>query len=248
MYPQIAELVDQIVQRKRHIYLCTNGMMLPKLLHKFKPSPYLIFNIHLDGSEQIHDLVVNRKGVYQKAINAIQLSKKAGFIVCTNTTVYGQTQVSDVIDLFDTLKKMNIDGILISPGYEYEAVKEKIFLNRQQVHAKFKQIDQYAKKYPFYSSPIYRKFLRGQKDLDCTPWGNITRNVKGWKAPCYLITDAHYDRYDDFMNQVKWDNYGPGKDKRCSNCMVHSGFEATVALGSNINFSEKLELIRWNLS
>ena len=43
------------------------------------------------------------------------------------------------------------------------------------------------------SSPIYLEFLSGKRELTCTAWGNPTRNVKGWKGPCYLITDEHHD-------------------------------------------------------
>ena len=42
------------------------------------------------------------------------------------------------------------------------------------------------------SSPIYLEFLSGKRELTCTAWGNPTRNVKGWKGPCYLITDEHH--------------------------------------------------------
>ncbi len=51
------------------------------------------------------------------------------------------------------------------------------------------------------SSPIYLEFLSGKRELTCTAWGNPTRNVKGWKGPCYLITDEHHDTFDDLMEQ-----------------------------------------------
>ncbi|MDH4129853.1 MAG: adenosyl-hopene transferase HpnH [Spirochaetota bacterium] len=247
MYSQIGELVEEIVKRKKHVYLCTNGILLAKTLNKFKPSNYLSINIHIDGTKETHDLIVDKNGVYDKAIEAIKLAKNAGFLVCTNTTIYKETDINDTIRLFDVLDNLNIDGILVSPAYEYEVIPEKIFLNKQEIHDKFKIIDSYTKNYRFYSTPIYMKFLRGEKKLDCTPWGNVTRNVKGWKAPCYLITDKHFNNFNAFTNEVQWDKYGPGRDPRCANCMVHSGFEASVALGKNNSFSEFLQLAKWNM-
>ena len=29
-----------------------------------------------------------------------------------------------------------------------------------------------------------------------------TYNVKGWKGSCYLITDVHYDTFEDFMTKT----------------------------------------------
>ena len=57
--------------------------------------------------------------------------------------------------------------------------------------------------------------------------------MKGWKGPCYLITDAHYKTFEDLMTQTPWENYGPGNDPRCEHCMMHCGFEPSAALGIN---------------
>src|SRR4051812_39804982 len=55
IYPQIGELARKILQRRRHVILCTNGMFTRKRLHEFKPSTRLFFNVHLDGLEATHD-------------------------------------------------------------------------------------------------------------------------------------------------------------------------------------------------
>ena len=81
------------------------------------------------------------------------------------------------------------------------------------------------------SSPIYLEFLSGKRELTCTAWGNPTRNVKGWKGPCYLITDEHHETFDDLMENTDWDNYGYGKDPRCEHCMVHCGYEPSARPG-----------------
>src|SRR5512147_2713369 len=48
LHPQIAEIVQGLIERKKYIYLCTNGLLLEKSLDKFQPSPYLTFSVHLD--------------------------------------------------------------------------------------------------------------------------------------------------------------------------------------------------------
>ena len=84
--------------------------------------------------------------------------------------------------------------------------------------------------------------------MTCTAWGNPTRNIKGWKGPCYLITDAHHETFQGLIDNTKWENYGAGKDPRCEHCMVHSGFEASAALGVNGKLGDSLKMLLWQLS
>ena len=50
-----------MLKRRKHIYLCTNGMFIKKRLHEFRPTSRFFFNVHLDGLETTHDLAVERK-------------------------------------------------------------------------------------------------------------------------------------------------------------------------------------------
>ena len=49
---------------------------------------------------------------------------------------------------------------------------------------------------------VYMEFLTGERELTCTAWGMPTYNTKGWKAPCYLITDGHYDTFQELMEKT----------------------------------------------
>ncbi len=249
IYPQIGELVAKILERKKVVYLCTNGMFIRKKLNEFKPSKRFFFNVHLDGMEKTHDIAVEREGVFEQAIDGIRAAKGAGFMVCTNTTVYKETEMSELEELFSFLSRLDVDGFMISPGYSYSAVETKeIFLTRRDIHAKFREAEAMFRKYNFSTSPIYLEFLQGKREMSCTAWGNPTRNIKGWKGPCYLITDIHHAKFDDLMTQTKWENYGYGKDPRCENCMVHAGYEASAALGVNKRLGDTFKMIRWQFT
>ena len=97
------------------------------------------------------------------------------------------------------------------------------------------------------STPAYLEFLKGSKDLPCTAWGNPTYNIKGWKGPCYLITDAHWRTFEDLMSQTPWDRYGRGNDPRCEHCMVHCGYEPSAALGVNATLADSFKMLTWAL-
>lgn len=249
IYPHIVELVNELVKRNKGIILCTNGMFLSKKLDQFTPSDLLFFNIHLDGLEQTHDLCVERTGVFKQAIEAIKDAKAKGFHVCSNTTVYAETDMEEIDQLFAYLTGLGVEGFMVSPAYGYSAVDTtEIFMTRADIREKFKNIDLLAKKYRLNSTPVYLEFLKGKRELECTPWGCPTRNVQGWKKPCYLMTDGHYDTFKELMEETDWDTYGPGNgDPRCDNCMMHSGFEPTTAVGTNGKLGDTLKTIIWQM-
>ncbi|MBL8864422.1 MAG: adenosyl-hopene transferase HpnH [Gemmataceae bacterium] len=255
IYPGIGDLVKGILQRRKHIYLCTNGVFLEKKLDLFKPTSRLFFNVHLDGMRKTHDIAVEREGVFDQAIEGIKAAKKAGFLVCTNTTVYRETDMAEIDELFAFLTKLGVDGFMLSPAYGYAAVcssnpdgAAEIFLTRQQIMEKFNKADDLFRKYKMNTSPVYKEFLQGKRDLTCAAWASPTRNVKGWKGPCYLITDAHHESFDDLMNDTDWSQYGYGKDPRCEHCMMHSGYEVAAALGVNRKISDTWKMLKWQLS
>lgn len=255
IYPEIGALVKGILKRKKHIYLCTNGMFIKKKLDQFKPTTALYFNVHLDGMEETHDKAVEREGVFKQAIEGIKLAKAAGFQVCTNTTIFKDTDLNEIDDLYAYLGSLGVDGFMIAPAYGYAAVQNtnpdgaaEIFLTREDIRAKFSAAQKMLKKYRMMTSPIYLDFLSGKRELTCAAYASPTRNVKGWKGPCYLITDTHHDSFDGLIEDTDWESYGPGKDPRCDHCMMHSGFEVSAALGVDATITDTLRMMMWQFS
>jgi hopanoid biosynthesis associated radical SAM protein HpnH len=249
IYPELGRLVSEILHRKKHIYLCTNGMFIRKRLHEFKPTSRLFFNVHLDGLEKTHDLCVEREGVFQAAIDGIKAAKEKGFLVCTNTTIFKETDLHEIKELFEYLTTLNVDGFMISPGYSYAAVQQKeIFMSREDIRAKFREARGLLEQYNLMTSPIYLEFLSGEREMMCTAWGNPTFNPRGWKGPCYLMTDAHHPTFKDLIEKTPWEKYGHGRDPRCKDCMVHAGYEPSAVLGANRKLGDSWKLLKWQLS
>jgi hopanoid biosynthesis associated radical SAM protein HpnH len=78
MYPQIGELVAGILERNRHIILCTNGMFIKKRLHEFKPDSRFYFNVHLTAWRRRTTLRGEGRR-FPDAIEGIKVAKAAGF-------------------------------------------------------------------------------------------------------------------------------------------------------------------------
>jgi hopanoid biosynthesis associated radical SAM protein HpnH len=249
IYPHLDGLVQELLRRKKFIYLCTNAMKLDRFLEKWRPSDYLTINISMDGLETTHDLVRSRRGLYQIDIRMIKLAKAKGFRVVTNTTIYKETKVEEIELLFAELAAIGVDGFLVTPGYEYTVLKGRdIFLERQQTHEKFQRIWELSKRYRVLSTPMYLRFLKGERELTCTPWGSPNYNPQGWKGPCYLITDAHYGRFGELMGKTDWEKFEHRRDDRCANCLMHSGFEPTVIREVGKSWKDLWEMLRWNLA
>lgn len=236
LHPQIDEIVRGLVARKKFIYLCTNAILLEKSLDKFEPSPYLTFSVHLDGLREEHDRSVDREGVFDKAIAAINAAKAKGFRVTTNTTVFQGAKPEEVQQFFDFLQTLGIDGMMISPGYSYEwAPDQEHFLQREQTRALFREIlapwRKGEKQWNFNHNPLFLDFLMGDRDYECTPWGSPSFSVLGWQKPCYLLNEGYYQSFQELLDQTDWDQYGhTSGNPKCADCMVHCGYEPTAAI------------------
>ncbi len=227
------------------------------------PSSWMYWNVHLDGLERTHDLIVEREGVFKECILAIRMAKILGYQVATNTTIYKETDMEEIEQMFSFLSSLGVDGHTISPGYEYDAAKkdmikrlslrpEDFFLTRKMTVEKFAKAREWGEKYTLFGTPIYLDFLAGERDLTCSAWAIPTRNVRGWKGPCYLMTDGHYESYAELLETVEWDNYGVvggvAKDARCENCMVHCGYEPSAMLGRDAQPGDTWKNIKFNFA
>ncbi|HEV7734479.1 MAG TPA: adenosyl-hopene transferase HpnH [Candidatus Binatia bacterium] len=248
VYPELVPLVERIIERKKHIYLCTNGILLDRFFKKGRPHKRLSINVHLDGMEKTHDYITDKPGTFAKAIDMIKEGKRLGYTVCTNTTVFRETAIEEVEEMCAFLSGLGVDGMLISPGYHYAAIQEDRFLHREETHTKFKRVLELSKKYRLYSTPLFLQFAAGEREYPCTPWGNPTRSPKGWKGPCYLIEGKYYGSWKDFWGGVDWDYWESRQDPKCQNCFMHSGFEPSVVRSLAQNPADVVTMARWNFS
>jgi hopanoid biosynthesis associated radical SAM protein HpnH len=147
VHPKIDEIVEGLVERKKFVYLCTNAILLDRWLPKLTPSQYLTISVHMDGMEELHDAMVDRKGVFVKAVAGLRKAKEMGFRLSTNTTVFADSKPEEMRELFNFLMDdVGVDGMMVSPGYDYEkAPDQSVFLRRNEMISTFNQILGYVK-------------------------------------------------------------------------------------------------------
>ncbi|MBN2329108.1 MAG: adenosyl-hopene transferase HpnH [Candidatus Omnitrophica bacterium] len=251
IYQPVDQLIQELYQRKKYVYLCTNAMFLDRFWDRIPPHKRLCLSIHLDGMEEGHDWAVNKPGVFKKVNAVLQEAKKRGYRVATNTTLFSGSNPQEIINMMEYLQEIGVDGMLISGAYPQEGVKgEASFKEREQMESIFQEIfgkNGAVKKYRLDNSPLYIEFLQGLREIACSPWGSPNRTVQGWKAPCYVLNDGYYKTFQELMEKTDWDSLGPGKDPRCTACKIHSGFETTISFGQNCSLKDYVRMIGWNL-
>jgi len=232
LHRELPEIVKGIIARRKFVYLCTNALLMEKKMDQYKPSPFFVWSVHLDGDKEMHDRSVCQQGVYDRAVSAIKAAKQRGFRVNINCTLFNNVEPEQVANFFDHVKELGVDGITVSPGYAYErAPDQQHFLNRKRTKDLFRDIlrrGRGGRNWSFSQSSLFLDFLAGNQEYQCTPWGNPTRTVFGWQRPCYLLGEGYAPTFKQLMEETDWDSYGTGNYEKCANCMVHSGYEATA--------------------
>jgi hopanoid biosynthesis associated radical SAM protein HpnH len=234
IHKEMPQIVKGIVERKKFVYLCTNALLLEQKIDEYEPSPYLTFSVHLDGNRERHDASVCRDGVFDRAVAAIKKARERGFRVTANCTLYAGEDPDDVANFFDYSMTLGIEGMMMSPGFTYDhAPRQDVFMGRRNSKQLFREIFKRGKargsKWRFNQSSMFIDFLAGNQTYQCTPWANPTYNVFGWQKPCYLMDEGHCETFAELMEATDWTRYGHASgNAKCTNCMVHSGFEPSA--------------------
>ena len=189
--------------------------------------------MHLDGPREEHDRAVCREGVYDIAVHAIRKAIRDGYRVTTNTTMFVGADPQRMRGFFDEMMRLGVEGMMVSPGYPYDkAPDQDHFLRRRQTIDLFRRaIDSGGRRWRFNQTPLFLDYLRGNWQLECTPWGNPTYNVFGWQRPCYLLDEGYCETFQELLETTQWDEYGHRSgNPKCTDCMVHCGHEPTAVM------------------
>ncbi len=245
IHREMPEIVNELIKRKKFVYLCTNAVLMEKKLSDYKPSSYFTWSVHLDGMKDEHDKAVCQEGVFDRCVSAIKKAKSIGFRCNVNCTIFDYVNEKNMKDFLNFVtNELHVDGITISPGFAYERAPDQThFIKRENTKNFFRRIfkSKNFKSWDFSHSGLYLDFLAGNQSYKCTPWGNPTRNIFGWQKPCYLLGEGYVKTFRELMNNTEWEKYGTGNYDKCSDCMAHCGYEASAV---NDVFTNPLKAIK----
>jgi hopanoid biosynthesis associated radical SAM protein HpnH len=244
MHPEIDEIARQLLARHKIVFLCTNALLLPKHLHRFRPHRNFAWMVHIDGLRERHDQSVNKEGGFDAAVAAIRQAQAAGFRVMTNTTFFNNDTPADVQGVLDFLNdELKVDNMQISPAYAYgKAPDQEHWLAVDETRTLFRKAfaDGRRRRWRLNHSPVFLDFLEGKRELACTAWGIPSYSLLGWQRPCYLLDDGYAATYSELIDDTDWSAFGRGKDPRCANCMAHCGYEPTAVIATMGSLRESL--------
>src|SRR5208337_4803831 len=141
-YKHIAALTQGLIEdQKRHVMICTNAVLLDRFVKQVAPSPYLSFNLHLDGMRETNDRVTDRQGHFDIVVKMIKMLKQKGYRVQTNTTVFRETSSEELEGMIKYLASLGVDGMLLSPGYHHQVLgNDDEYLKKEEMPAKFLKV------------------------------------------------------------------------------------------------------------
>ncbi|MGH3329448.1 MAG: adenosyl-hopene transferase HpnH [Streptomycetales bacterium] len=248
MHPEIERIAEELVRRRKFVFLCTNALLMPRKIDRFRPSPYFAWAVHIDGLKERHDASVCKEGVFEQAVANVRDAQRRGFRVTTNTTFFSNDTPQSVIEVLDYLNEdLQVDQMMISPAYAYRnAPDQEHFLGVAETRELFRKAfaDGRRKRWRLNHSPLFLDFLEGRADFACTAWGIPSYSLFGWQRPCYLMSDGYAATYRELVETTDWEAYGRGRDPRCANCMAHCGYEPTAVLATMGSLRESVRALR----
>ncbi len=114
--PEIARVANALAAAGHYVFLQTDSMLLRRRIHEFRPSARLYLTIRFDGTQASHDRRVVREGAFQAALDGIRTAKLSGFLLCAHLILHADSDAVELAMLHDELRKLKLDGFLISPA------------------------------------------------------------------------------------------------------------------------------------
>ena len=78
IHREMPQVVAGLVERRKFVFLCTNGLLLKTHLQDYRPSSYLTFSLHLDGHRERHDAFQGRARFSERAGDRRPFSPRSG--------------------------------------------------------------------------------------------------------------------------------------------------------------------------
>ncbi|HET7108740.1 MAG TPA: adenosyl-hopene transferase HpnH [Candidatus Acidoferrum sp.] len=247
-YPEIARLSREILERGKHLFLCTDGALIRRRLHMIPPYTNFFWNVKLDGTEAAHDGRASRPGLFAEALDGVKAAKNAGFFVVVTTTIYPDSDVRNVASLYEQLHALHVDGYMLSPHYPARQMcRNSAALFHEKMRQRFREAGELLSEYNLLTSPVYLEYLRGERELDCCAWGSPVYGPQGWAAPCKQLNQSYEQEYRTLLDKTVWENFGRGMNPRCEPCSSHAGYETAAILGMNPKAGDFWKMIAWQL-
>ncbi len=115
-HPELGQLTRCITGVGRHVFLETDGALLRKRIHEFRPVARLFLTLQLNGLERPHDAGAGRVGAFQSAVEGWRVARLSGFSICVHVRIHAETELREIAELIQFVRSQDVEGILVSPA------------------------------------------------------------------------------------------------------------------------------------
>jgi len=119
----VGKFTRQLRDAGHTVFLETDGTLLRRRIHEFRPDARLYLTVRLYGTPHTHDLRMKRDGAFALAMEGLRAAHLSGFLICVHVVVERDTQLHEINLLLQQLCIMNLDGMIITA--ESDASKEQ---------------------------------------------------------------------------------------------------------------------------
>jgi hypothetical protein len=103
---EIASVVNSLAAAGRYVFLPTDGVLLRRRIHEFRPSSRLFLMIRFDGTQTAKER--------QATLDAVRSARLSGFLLCAQLIFRADGDAVELTMLHDELHRLRLDGFLIS--------------------------------------------------------------------------------------------------------------------------------------
>jgi molybdenum cofactor biosynthesis enzyme MoaA len=146
LHPEIGRLARRIVDTSRHVFVQTDGALLRRRIHEFRPVSRLILTVQFEGFGQVHDRRARREGAFREAVDGIRAAKLSGFLVCAYIAAHSDAGLAELEQLRHYLEARDVDGFVVMPANgspqavsqqkESEPLRKRLHAARAQVRSR----------------------------------------------------------------------------------------------------------------
>ena len=116
LHSEIAQLTRCIVGHGQNVFLETDGVLLRRRIHEFRPVSRLFLTVSLNGVEKSHDLRATHLGAFGNAVEGIRAARLCGFFTCVHARIHEDTDLKEIAALLSFANTLDVDGFVISPA------------------------------------------------------------------------------------------------------------------------------------
>jgi len=114
LHPEMGQLTRCIAGIGRDVFLETDGALLRRRIHEFRPVSRLFLTIQWNGLERSHDVRAGRAGAFQAALEGMRVARLSGFLICVHALFHAETALGEMAESIHFARSLDVDGIVIS--------------------------------------------------------------------------------------------------------------------------------------